>query len=71
MAHPVPRVATEPAIFAQRLTIVTEAAGLSRERLLKWIVAWCGLSAAWFLENNDPISTPLSVAELAMAALEQ
>jgi len=67
----VPRVATVPEIFKQRLSIVTETAGLDRERLLKWIISWCGLSAAWSLESNGDVSTTLKVAELAISALEQ
>lgn len=26
----------------------------ARVRLLRWIVAWTGLSAAWFLSDGDP-----------------
>nr|WP_280109150.1 aminoglycoside phosphotransferase family protein [Escherichia coli] len=26
---------------------LTTTAGLDRKRLLMWIIAWCGLSAAW------------------------
>ncbi|MBB1200736.1 APH(6) family putative aminoglycoside O-phosphotransferase [Enterobacteriaceae bacterium 89] len=69
LADPQPRVATLPEIFQRRLDVVTEAANLDRERLLQWIVAWCGLSTAWSLEDNLTNVTALSVAELAFAAL--
>jgi len=46
-------------------------AGLDRERLLKWIIAWCGLSMTWSLESNDRISTTLDVAKLAIAELKK
>jgi streptomycin 6-kinase len=44
-------------------------ADLDRERLLKWIIAWCGLSTAWSLSSNDTVSTTIKVAELAMTEL--
>lgn len=69
--NPVPRVATVPEIFKQRLSIVAETADLDRDRLLKWIIAWCGLSTAWSLSSNDTVSTTIKVAELAMTELEQ
>lgn len=71
LGNPVPRVATVPGIFNQRLRIVTETAGLDRNRLLKWIIAWCGLSATWSLDSNDTASIVLEVAELAINELDQ
>ena len=53
LADPTRPVATAPGRFARRLEIVTEAAGLERDRLLRWILAWTGLSAAWFLSDGD------------------
>ncbi|WP_080750196.1 aminoglycoside phosphotransferase family protein [Morganella morganii] len=47
LGNPVPPVATVPETFKQRLSIITRMAELDRERLLKWIIAWCGLSTAW------------------------
>ncbi|HFK3790804.1 TPA: aminoglycoside phosphotransferase family protein [Escherichia coli] len=35
--------------YKQRLKIVSETAGLDKDRLLMWICAWCGLSTAWTL----------------------
>jgi streptomycin 6-kinase len=46
-------------------------ADLDRERLLKWIIAWCGLSTAWSLSSNETISATIKVAELAMTELGQ
>lgn len=66
--HP---VATAPETFKQRLSIVTRIADLERERLLKWIIAWCGLSTAWSHSSNETSSTTQKVAELAMTELDQ
>jgi len=71
LAHPIPRVAPVPEIFKQRLAIVSEMSGIDRERLLMWIIAWCGLSASWSLESHSPITIPSAVAELAIAELKQ
>ena len=40
-------IATAPGRLARQSSIVAEAAGLERTRLLKWILAYAGLSAAW------------------------
>lgn len=56
--------------FQRRLHLVSEAARLDRQRLLHWILAGAGLSAAWFLQDNDPLAAlPLDVARLAAAEL--
>ncbi|MCR4524092.1 MULTISPECIES: aminoglycoside phosphotransferase family protein [Bosea] len=71
LADPQPPVAVAPGAFERRLEIVLAKSGLERKRLLRWIVAWCGLSASWFLEDDDPLATVnLAVAERALAALD-
>ncbi|RYX85122.1 hypothetical protein EON83_07360 [bacterium] len=52
-------------LFLRRLDIVTEAAGFERKRLLQWILAWSGLSAAWMLGDGQSNEFDLSIAELA------
>lgn len=63
-------VARDPARFRRRLEIVTEHSGLERQRLLTWILAWCGLSAAWFIEDGMGAEIDLAVAQLALSELE-
>jgi len=71
LADPEPPVAVLPGRFERRLEIVLAKSGLERERLLKWILAWCGLSAAWFLGDDDPLAQiNLAVAERAIVALD-
>jgi streptomycin 6-kinase len=62
-------IATAPGRLARQATIVAEAAGLDRERLLRWILAWAGLSAAWLLEDGETADIPLAVAGLAAVEL--
>ncbi len=63
-------VATLPGRFERRLAIVSASAGLEPKRLLAWVLAWAGLSAAWFLEDGDArAGIDLAIAALARAAL--
>ena len=55
---------------AGRLAMVAEATGQDRARLLQWIIAYGGLSAAWTLESAMPADGPwraLAIAEMAVA----
>lgn len=70
LADPEPPVAVAPGVFERRLEIVLAKSGLERRRLLRWIIAWCGLSASWFLAEDDPLAEiNLAVLEKAAAAL--
>lgn len=69
LADPTKPVAIEPERFAQRVNIVSEIARIERQRLLMWIIAWGGLSSAWFLQEGDCATIPLRIAELASAEL--
>jgi streptomycin 6-kinase len=65
-------VATEPGRLASRLKVITEVAMVERQRLLCWILAWTGLSAAWSLGDEDPLAKiVLRIAELAAAELDR
>jgi streptomycin 6-kinase len=64
-------VATEPSRFARRVQVVSEAAVLDWDRLLRWVLAWTGLSAAWFLGDGESAAIDLWVAALAAAELDR
>jgi len=64
-------LATRPERFARRVEVVSEAATLERTRLLRWVLAWAGLSAAWFLGDGESAAIDLQVAELAAAELDR
>ncbi|MCB2250925.1 phosphotransferase [Pseudomonas chlororaphis] len=63
----------DPWRFTRQVDVIAHAAGLERKRLLQWVLAYTGLSAAWFLEDGDVSSAEheLQVAELAIHALER
>lgn len=54
LGDPSHRIATLPDRFARRLEIVVERSGIDRRRLLQWIIAWTGLSAAWLIGGPQP-----------------
>jgi streptomycin 6-kinase len=64
-------VATAPGRLSHQATVIAEAAGLPRQRLLQWILAYAGLSAAWSLADGDDPDLALAVAELAAAELDR
>lgn len=67
--NPDEATASAPGRLARQADIVVEAAGIDRARLLTWVLAYAGLSAAWSLEDGDNPSLALAVAESAAAEL--
>jgi streptomycin 6-kinase len=61
--------ATAPGRLARQATVVAEAAGLERARLLKWVRADAGLSAAWLLGDGEAPELDLAAAEIAASEL--
>jgi len=67
--NPDPQTATAPGRLARQASVVAEAAALERARLLKWVLACAGLSAAWILGAGEKPELDLAVAERAAAEL--
>jgi streptomycin 6-kinase len=63
--------ATKPGRLAQQVKVVSAAAGLDPKRLLQWIAAWAGLSAAWSLDDGVGAEPAMMVVEIALLALQQ
>ncbi|BCL75095.1 hypothetical protein JHS3_08310 [Jeongeupia sp. HS-3] len=61
-------LATSPGRLNRQVAVIAEVAGLERQRLLAWVAAWAGLSAAWHLEDGGEAKTALTVAKLALDA---
>ncbi len=64
-------IARDPSRFRRRLEIVTQSSGNERHRLLQWILAWCGLSAAWFINDGMSAEIDLAIADLVVAELDR
>lgn len=66
-------VATAPGRLLRQVEVVAHAAQLERGRLLHWILAWAGLSAAFLIEDGETehLEPTLRVAEMAAAAIDK
>jgi streptomycin 6-kinase len=64
--------ATDRQRFRRQLDVIVQAAMLDRRRLLQWVLAFAGLSAAWFLEDDalGQASGQLKVAQIAASMLD-
>jgi streptomycin 6-kinase len=62
-------------ILGRRATVVAEASGIERTRILQWVLAFCGLSAAWIFGDDAPSEADMAMAEMdvmvARAAIEE
>ena len=67
--NPDPWTAGSRRRLMRQVKVVTEAAHAEGRRLLEWIVAWGGLSAAFSIEDGQSPDGALAVAELAAAEL--
>ncbi|HTJ30603.1 MAG TPA: aminoglycoside phosphotransferase family protein [Acidobacteriaceae bacterium] len=64
-------IALAPGRLARQADIVAEAGRLERGRLLQWIAAWAGLSAAWSVEDGESDAGPmLEIARLALGEID-
>ncbi|WP_343523938.1 aminoglycoside phosphotransferase family protein [Pedobacter sp.] len=62
-----------PGRFEQQLEMISTLAGIDRTHLLKWVIAWCGLSASWILNDPHPGETAdsdLGLAQIALSLLK-
>ncbi len=67
--NPDRETATSRGRLVRQVNVVAHAAGLSRTRLLQWVLAYAGLSAAWTFNAGETPATALTVGELAAAEL--
>lgn len=68
LCNPSHEVALLPGRLERQVAVVSAAAGLGTDRLLRWLVAWCGLSAAWFREA-DPTWMSAATGEASEAGV--
>jgi streptomycin 6-kinase len=69
LRNPDRATATAPGRLARQATVIAEAAGLERARLLKWVLAYAGLSAVWLLGDGEAPELDVAVAEIAASEL--
>jgi streptomycin 6-kinase len=69
LRNPDLEIARAPGRLARQASVVAETAGLERKRLLRWVLALAGLSAAWAIEEGATPASDLAIAEIAAAEL--
>ena len=71
--NPNQTVAAARSRLARQVNVVAEAARFERKRLLQWIIAWAGPSAAWSIEDGDDdrIKLTFQIAEIAAAEFDK
>ena len=62
-------IATAPGRLMKQVEIISKEARIERKRLLQWIAAWAGLSAAWAMEDKVSAEPALTVAKIALREL--
>jgi streptomycin 6-kinase len=71
LRDPDEEVAVRPGRLARQVTVIAEAARVERRRLLQWVLAFCGLSAAWIYADGDSPDLDLAVGALAADELSR
>jgi streptomycin 6-kinase len=71
LRDPDAEVALRPGRLARQIGVISEAARVERRRLLQWVLAFCGLSAAWIYADGDSPDLDLAVAALAADELSR
>lgn len=69
LCNPDLSIANNPIYFARQLDNIIAISGIEKTRLIKWIIAVAGLSAAWFIEDNQ-ISEAKFVMSIAKIAIQ-
>jgi streptomycin 6-kinase len=61
--------AKSPGLLRSRLRTISVAAHLDPARLLRWVVAYAGLSAAWSIDDGGDPTNALEIARIAAAEM--
>jgi streptomycin 6-kinase len=69
LRNPDQATATAPGRMGRQAKVIADAACLDRSRLLRWTLAYAGLSAAWNINDGATPSLDLAAAEIAAAEL--
>lgn len=69
LRNPDAATALAPGRFHRQVDLLADAAAVDRRRLLKWTLAFAGLSAAWHLADREPADLDFALAGLAAANL--
>lgn len=69
LCNPEDETPLRPGRLVRQAGVIADASGMARERILRWTLAYAGLSVVWFMDDALDGSAPLRIAELAAEAL--
>jgi streptomycin 6-kinase len=69
--NPDDETALKPSRLAKQVQVVCTETGIDRIVLLKWIVAYTALSAAWMVEDGENEKTTLEINAIAFSELNK
>ena len=69
LRNPDAEVTPRPGRLARQAAVIAATASVDRKRLLRWVLAFAGLSAAWLIADGETAELDLAVAGLALAEL--
>jgi streptomycin 6-kinase len=67
--NPDAETAFRPGRIARQASVVAEAAGLEPRRVMRWLLAHAGASAAWCIQDGFDPTDALKITEIARAEL--
>ena len=68
LCNPSREVALAPGRFERSVRVIADETGIAEQRLLRWAIAWAGLSAAWSERSGDDPAIAVGVGRLALRA---
>lgn len=68
LCNPSRDVALAPGRFERTVRVIADETGIAGQRLLRWAVAWAGLSAAWSERSGGDPQIAVGVGALALRA---
>lgn len=67
--NPPPTLPRKPGRMARLARVLSDETGIPEERLLQWVVAFCGLSLAWAHAGEDELEGDRVLGEIAAGLL--
>jgi len=71
LCNPNAEIALKKGRLASQINVISNESKISFDYLLQWTIAWCGLSAVWFLNDGAKTCTALDVAKVALDELRK
>jgi len=69
LRNPNSSIALTPGRFSRQVAVICECAGIDRARLLRWTVAFTGLSAAWIIDEGGKPTVDFAIMNIASEEL--